>query len=109
MVVIVTAAGRVELQNPELEARLLEKHITAQAEAKAEQEMLSVSYRIDGDADPTVPFGGLLTTRLQICVRTARQLLADGRLAYSTVGQKKGYRVSERDIRAFEALLKQAS
>ncbi len=109
MLRLITENGRIEIQNEALEMRLLEKHITAQAEAKAAQEMLSVSYRVDGEPNADLPFGGLLTTRLQISERAARDLITDGRLAYSCVGAKKGYRVSERDVRKFEAEQTQAA
>ena len=92
--------GIVELENPELEARIIEADARFRAEADAEQKALSVVYRIAGEEDDSRPWKGLLTHRLDISERTARQLIADGLINYTCVG-KKNYRVSEEDVRAF--------
>jgi hypothetical protein len=93
--------GALEISNPELEGQVLVAHAEKLAEAEAVQKALAVVYRIDGEPDDTLPYGGLLTRRLQISERTARQLLTDGKLGYVCAG-KKAYRVSERHVRAFE-------
>jgi len=92
--------GIVELENPDLEARLIEAELRIRAEEDAKQKALSVVYRIAGEEDPSRPWNGLLTHRLDISERTARQLITDGLIAYTCAG-KKNYRVTEQAVRIY--------
>ena len=93
--------GTLEVSNPDLERDLLVAHAQELARREAEQAALSVLYRVSGEEDPTRPWNGLLTYRLDISEKTARALITEGRIGYSLVGGKKGYRVSEAQVRAF--------
>ena len=101
MVRLNTANGLIEFSDPALTERMLRNQQAVEAQAKADAIMLSVSYRLDGEPDAELPFGGLLTKRLQLSSRSVRELITTGRLGYCC-GAKKGYRVSERDVRRFE-------
>ena len=102
MVRFTTANGLLEFENERVTLELLKHQQQVEAQAKAEAVMQSVSYRVDGEPDETLPFGGLLTRRLQLSERSIRELLTTGRLGYCCAA-KKAYRVSERDVRRFEA------
>ncbi|HEX8349461.1 MAG TPA: helix-turn-helix domain-containing protein [Hymenobacter sp.] len=108
MLRLITTNGRLEIENEELEMRLLERQLAEQVAADAEQRALSMVYRIDGEPDTTRPYGGLLTQRLDISARTAYQLITDGKLAFTCAG-KKNYRISERAVREFLGDMRKAS
>jgi hypothetical protein len=86
--------GILELQEPAYAIELLKNEQRQRLAAEAEQAALSIVYRLGGEPDETLPHGGLLTRRLGISLRTAQQLLTDGRLAYTCLG-RKAYRVTE--------------
>ena len=102
MVRLTTANGIIEFEDPETTVRLLQSQQAAEATATAEARRLDTVYRIDGERNPNLDFGGLLTERLQLSERTIRELITTGRLGYFCAG-KKAYRVSERAVRRFEA------
>lgn len=92
--------GTITFEDAATTARLLEAQQRDRLAAEAEQAALSVVYRLHGEPDPTRPYGGLLTLRLDISERTAYALLSDGALRYTCAG-KKNYRVSERAVREY--------
>lgn len=94
------ANGLLEIQDAPTVVRLLENEQRHRLAAEAEQAALSVCYRLGGQPDPTMPHGGLLTRRLGVSVRTAEQLLRDGKLRFTCAGQKC-YRISEQAVREF--------
>lgn len=102
MVRFTTTNGIIEFSDPALTAELLKNQQAVEAQAQAEAVMQSVAYRVEGAPDEAVPFGGLLTRRLQLSKRSIRELITTGRLGY-VCAAKKAYRVSERDVRRFEA------
>ncbi len=102
MVRFKTANGLIEFEDPQMTERLLTNQQAVEAAAQAEAIMLSVVYRLEGAPDTDLPFQGLLTKRLQLSNRSLRELLTTGRLGYFCAA-KKGYRVSERDVRRFES------
>ena len=102
MVRLNTLNGTIEFSDPELTAQLLRNQQAVEAAAQAEQVALSVVYRLEGEPDTDLPFGGLLTKRLQLSNRSLRELIATGRLGYFCAA-KKAYRVTERAVRRFEA------
>jgi hypothetical protein len=96
------ANGLLEIQDAAIVVELLKNQQAVEAQARADAIMQSVVYRVDGEANPNLPFNGLLTERLQISERSVRELIATGRLGYFCAA-KKAYRSSERDVRRFEA------
>lgn len=98
--------GHIEVDSPALEAKLARERqqieVAEKERAEAEQRWKSVVYRIGGEPDPDLPFGGLLTKRLQCAECTARDLIQAGKLRYFLVG-KKGYRVTEDAVREYQA------
>jgi len=92
------ANGLLEIQDAATAVRLLEHEQQARLAAEAEQAALSVVYRLSGEPDPSRPYGGLLTQRLDISERTAYSLINEGRLKYTCLG-RKAYRVSEAAVR----------
>jgi hypothetical protein len=64
------------------------------------QEIASWSYRVDGQADITKPYGGLLSCRLGISTQLARQLSSTGKIL-NTSTPSDGYCISENAVRAF--------
>lgn len=94
----VMANGLLEIADAPLVQQLLQNEQRARLAAEAEQAALSVCYKLSGEPDNLLPHGGLLTRRLGISLRTAQQLLADGRLKYTCLG-RKAYRVSEAAVR----------
>jgi hypothetical protein len=96
------ANGLLEIQDAAIVVELLKNQQAVEAQARADAIMQSVVYRIDGEANVSLPFNGLLTERLQISERSVRELIATGRLGYFCAA-KKAYRSSERDVRRFEA------
>lgn len=98
-VTVATAQEVAELRR-EVEQLRADHQATAQAEAEAV--MLAVVYRIAGEPDPLVPFGGLLTSRLQLSERCLREAISGGRLGYF-LGAKKAYRIPEPAVRRFVA------
>jgi hypothetical protein len=94
------ANGLLEIADATTTTRLLENEQRARLAAEAEQTALSVVFRLSGEPDPTRPYGGLLTQRLDISERTAYELLRTGQLRYTCAG-KKNYRVSERAVREY--------
>ena len=94
------ANGLLEIHDAPTVVRLLEHEQAARLAAEAEQAALSVCYRLGGEPDEALPHGGLLTRRLGVSVRTAQQLIADGKLRYTCAG-KKNYRISELAVRQF--------
>lgn len=101
--------GALEISNPELEERVLVAHAEALGQREAQERALAVVYRISGQPDESLPYGGLLTRRLQLSERSARQLLVDGKLGYVCIGEEKGYRVTERHVRVFLGELPKAA
>jgi excisionase family DNA binding protein len=93
-----TQNGFIEIENPEFELQLLAMELKLRVEADALQRALSTVYRVGGEPDPSRPWNGLLTERLDISERTARALITEGRLPYTCLG-KKNYRVTEQDVR----------
>ncbi|MCR5886694.1 hypothetical protein LRS06_02665 [Hymenobacter sp. J193] len=106
MLRLITSNGRLEIENEALETKLLETQLQRQADAEAEQKALMVLYRIEGEPDPSLPYDGLLTKRLQVGVSTARLLITEGKIAYICAA-KKAYRVSEKAVRYFLGDLEQ--
>ena len=100
MVTFTTANGLLQFEDAATTARILEAQQRDRLAAEAEQAALSVVYRLSGESDPTRPYGGLLTQRLDISERTAYELLRSGQLRYTCAG-KKNYRVSERAVREY--------
>ena len=94
------ANGLLEIQDAATALRLLEHEQQARLAAEAEQAALSTVYRLGGEPDPTRPYSGLLTLRLDISERSARELIRTGRLRYTCAGAKL-YRVSEAACREF--------
>jgi hypothetical protein len=92
--------GLLEIQDAATTVRLLEAQQRDRLAAEAEQTALSVVYRLSGEPDPTRPYGGLLTARLDISLSTAYALITEGKLRYTCAG-KKNYRVSELAVREF--------
>lgn len=97
MVRYTTATGVIEFDDPEMTERILRNQQDADAQAKERVLMLATVYRVDGQPDPDVPFGGLLTRRLQLSESSVRTLITTGQLAYFC-GGKKAYRVTEGDV-----------
>jgi len=93
--------GTLEVSSPDLESSLLHTHATELARTEAFEKVMSVVYRVGGEPDPTRPWNGLLTERLDISEKTARTLVTEGRIGYTLAGEKKGYRISERQVRIF--------
>lgn len=102
MVCLNTVNGLIQFDDREAVLTMLKNQQAVEAQAKAEAIMQSVVYRVDGEPNPELPFGGLLTERLQLSERSVRELITSGRLGYFCAA-KKGYRCSERAIRRFEA------
>jgi hypothetical protein len=100
MVTFTTANGHLQFEDAATTARLLEHEQRARLTAEAEQSALSVVYRLSGEPDPSRPYGGLLTARLDISLSTAYALITEGKLRYTCAG-KKNYRVSELAVREF--------
>ncbi|GAB3293991.1 hypothetical protein [Hymenobacter tenuis] len=104
--------GQVEIEDREATLRLLEFEIEsrnrARETAEAAERAFMVVYRVGGDPDPSRPYNGLLTERLDISERTARQLITEGRIGYFCCG-KKNYRVTERQVREYTGELLKAS
>ena len=94
------ANGLLEIEDTATAVRLLENEQRQRLAAEAEQTALSTIYRLSGEPDPTRPYGGLLTQRLDISERTAGELIRQGKLRYTCAG-KKNYRVSELAVREF--------
>ncbi|MFD1873879.1 hypothetical protein [Hymenobacter bucti] len=94
------ANGVLELQDAPLVQVLLANEQRARLAAEVEQAALAVVYRLSGEPDPTRPYGGLVTQRLDISERTAGELIRQGKLRYTCAG-KKNYRVSELAVREF--------
>jgi excisionase family DNA binding protein len=92
--------GVLEVEDAPTVVRILENEQRQRLAAEAEQAALAVVYRLSGEPDPTRPYGGLLTLRLDISERTAGELIRQGKLRYTRTGQKC-YRVSERAVREF--------
>ena len=105
MIRFITTNGTIEFEDREATLELLKHEQTVAQEAKAIARLRSTVYRVSGQPDPDLPFGGLLTKRLQLSENRVRDLLTDGRLAYYCAA-KKAYRVSEADVQAFEAKTK---
>ena len=96
------ANGTIDFENPALEEQLMRNQQAVDAAAAAEARRLDTVYRVDGERNPHLDFGGLLTERLQLSERTLRELITTGRLGYFCAA-KKAYRVPERAVRRFEA------
>jgi hypothetical protein len=94
------ANGLLEIQDAATVIELLKNEQSVRLAAEAEQAALSICYRVTGETDPSRPFGGLLTLRLDISERTAYELLRTGKLRYATAG-KKCLRVSEQAVREY--------
>ncbi len=92
--------GTITFEDAAMTARLLENEQRQRLAAEAEQAALAVVYRLSGEPDPTRPYGGLVTQRLDISERTAGELIRQGKLRYTCAG-KKNYRVSELAVREF--------
>ncbi|MGI4736459.1 MAG: hypothetical protein ACRYG7_14890 [Janthinobacterium lividum] len=95
---LILANGVVEIEDPTTARELLMNEQRARLAAEAEQTALSMVYRLSGEPDESRPYGGLLTRRLDISERTARNLITEGRLKYTCLGLK-GYRISEAAVR----------
>lgn len=95
-----SASGTFSFEDAALTARLLENEQRARLAAEAEQTALSTVYRVAGKPDPTRPYHGLLTERLNISERTAYELLRTGKLRY-TLAAQKCIRISELAVREF--------
>jgi hypothetical protein len=93
-------SGTFSFEDADVTARLLENEQRARLAAEAEQTALSVVYRVGGKPDPTRPYHGLLTERLNISERTAYELLRAGKLRY-TLAAQKCIRISELAVREF--------
>ncbi|MCA8830306.1 hypothetical protein [Hymenobacter pini] len=101
--------GTLQVSNPDLEQAVLVAHAQQLARTEGFEKAMSVVYRVGGEPDPSRPWNGLLTDRLDISEKTARTLITEGKIGYSLVGEKKGYRVTERQVRAFLGELPEAA
>lgn len=101
--------GTLEVSNPELEEKAILLHSAEMARVEGFEKAMSVVYRIGGEPDPRRPWNGLLTDRLDCSEKSARLLITEGKIGYSLVGEKKGYRVTERQVRIFLGELSEAA
>ena len=92
--------GSISFEDAITTVRLLEHEQRARLAAEAEQTALSVVYKVTGKPDPSRPYGGLLTKRLDISERTAYELVRSGKI-HSTLAALKCIRVSELAVRQF--------
>jgi len=100
MVTFTTANGLLQFEDAATTARILEAQQRDRLAAEAEQAALATVFRVTGKPDPTRPYNGLLTQRLDISERTAYELLRTGKLRY-TLAAQKCIRVSELAVREF--------
>lgn len=101
--------GSLKVSNPELEKEVLLTHAAELARTEGFEKAMSVVYRVGGEPDPTRPWNDLLTERLDASEKTVRMLITEGKIGYYLVGEKKGYRVIERQVRIFLSELSQAA
>jgi len=92
--------GTFSFEDAATTVRILENEQRARLAAEAEQTALSAVYRVSGKPDPSRPYHGLLTHRLDISERTAYELLRANKIRH-TLAAQKCIRVSELAVREF--------
>lgn len=94
--------------NPELVMDVAVVRERERARAEAEQVMMMRVYKLTPltEEDRQNPHVGELHLRLGIGRSTARALVKSGRIAFLETGESKGYRVTERAVREYEATAK---